>query len=72
MQEYWKKVKSEALDAMRRLIGQDVEDNLEDMERAFEYAVKHGTAKQIAKANSDYFDYRWATHEMLAHAAIAK
>jgi hypothetical protein len=31
MQEYWKKVRSEALDSMRRLIGQDVEDNGEGM-----------------------------------------
>lgn len=69
MQEYWKKVKSEALDSMRRLIGQDVEDNCEDMERAMEYAIKHLTAKEKSKAISDYIDYKWAVHEMKAHEA---
>lgn len=67
MQEYWKKVKSESLDSMRRLIGQDVEDNCEDMERAMEYAIKHLSAKQTAKAISDYGDYKWAVHEMKGH-----
>lgn len=69
MQEYWKKVRSEALDSMRRLIGQDVEDNCEDMERAMEYAFKHLSGKQAAKAVSDYGDYKWAIHEMKAHEA---
>ena len=70
MQEYWKKVKSEALDSMRRLIGQDVEDNCEDMERALEYAFKHGKTKDAAKATSDYGDYKWAVHEMKAHETV--
>lgn len=67
MQEYWNKVRKDALDSMRRLVGQDVEDNCEDMERALEYAFKHGTTKEAAKATSDYFDYKWAMHEITAH-----
>lgn len=69
MEKYWEQVRSEALDSMRRLTGQDVEDNCEDMERALEYMLKHGRAKQKAKAISDYDDYKWAMHEIAAHAA---
>ena len=67
MQEYWKKVKSEALDAMRRLIGQDVDDTCEDMRKALAYTLDHGTPTEASQAVDYYGDYKWAVHETKAH-----
>lgn len=69
MKEHYANVRKEALDAMRRLTGQDVDDSCEDMERALEYTLLHGTGKQKSKAVTDYFNYLWAVRECEVHAA---
>ena len=34
MEKYWEEVKHKALEGMRRVVGQEVEDNCADMKRA--------------------------------------
>ena len=68
MQEYYKKVHDDALDGMRRIVGQEVEDSCADMKCALEYVKKHKTAKKFVEALDYYIDYKWAKHEIAAHA----
>ena len=67
MGEYYKKVHDEALAGMRRVVGQEVEDNCTDMKCGLEYVKKHKTAKQFVEALDYYIDYKWAKHEIAAH-----
>ena len=67
MEKYWEKVRREALEGMRRVIGQEVEDDCADMTRAYEYALKKLTPAKVAVATGYLFDYKWALHEIAAH-----
>lgn len=73
MPEYWKKIHDEALAGMRMLIAvmksDKVEDNCHDMECALAYVMHHGSCMAKAKAVGYFSDYKWATHEIAAHAA---
>ena len=69
MHEYYKAVHDEALAGMRRVVGQEVEDSCTDMKCGLEYVLKHKSAKHVADAIDYYVDYKWAKHEIAAHAA---
>ena len=69
MHEYYKHVHDEALAGMRRVVGQEVEDSCADMKCGLEYVKKHKTTKRFIEALDYYFDYKWAKHEIAAHAA---
>ena len=76
MHEYWKKVHDDALAGMRTLIAvlksDKVEDSCEDMECALAYVMRHGNCKAKAKAMGYFVDYKWAKHEIAAHAMEKK
>lgn len=69
MEKYWEEVKHKALDGMRRVVGQEVEDDCADMKRAYEYAKKHLSLRAQTDAADYFFDYKWAMHEIAAHEA---
>lgn len=72
MEEFWEKVRKEALEGMREVLKRDdIEDTCEDMGKALEYAFKHCTWKMGAQAVQCYTAYKWAALEKAAHAAKA-
>jgi hypothetical protein len=73
MHEYYEKAKNDAREAMGNLIGQTVDDNLEDMTRALAVAKKCvKTRLSMAKAHLYFTSYVWAFHEIGAHGTSAK
>ena len=71
--EWWKKAKNDAREAMGNLIGQTVDDNLEDMTRALAVAKKCvKTRLSMAKAHLYFTTYVQAFHEVTVHEAVAK
>ena len=74
MHEYYKKVHDNALAGMQALVDHykhdKVEDDCSDMECALAYVMKHGSCKMAAKAIGYFSDYKWAAHEIAAHAAM--
>jgi len=72
MHEYYKQVHEDALDTLRKLTGQDVEDSLDDVRKAVHYVKCHGTRLQACYAKEAWFDFMWSMHEIKAQEAEAK
>ena len=74
MEKYWQKVHDEALAGMQAIISKlsdnKVDDNCDDMECALAFVLRHGTCKMKARAHACFVDYKWAKHEIAAHAAM--
>lgn len=68
MNEYWKKVLNNALDVLAELYGDDVGNNAAEVDAAVGYAFKHHDCMHAARAVGAQTDWRWAHHEIAAHA----
>lgn len=68
MNEYWKKVLANALDVLSDICGSDVGNNAAAVDDAVGCAFKHRDCATAARAVGAQTDWRWAHHEMAAHA----
>lgn len=72
MIEHYHKKLNEAIDSLRKLTGQEVEDTPEDVRKAVHWVKCHGSRLQRDYAKEAWFNYLWARNEIEAHEAEAK
>ena len=72
MIEHYHKKLHEAIESLRKLTGQDVEDTPDDVRKAVHLVKCHGTRLQADYAKEAWFDYKWAKNEIEAHEAEEK
>lgn len=70
MSEYYNHTKEAALRALGSVMHQPVEDDHEAVHAALAAVLKHGTSGEAAKAICAVTSWKWAHHEIEAHAAM--
>lgn len=68
MNEYYKKVRDNALDVLSDYYGEAVGNDAHSVNRAVGWAMKHKNCEEAAMAVGAQIDWHWAHHELAAHS----